>query len=827
MAGARPVSQALVTSRRGAAFAALLLSALLGAAFRGALLGRLFYLRDVVQNHVPMRRMVTARLLSGSLPLWDPLHGGGTPLLADPNNLVLHPITLLFLVLPFDVAFTASIVLQYALLAAGCWLLARALGVGSAPAALAAAVAALAGPAASLASLQNVLSAAAWVPLALWGLLRYLDNGRRRFAAASAAALAVVLITGEAASLAAALLLGAALVATRPAAGSRAAAPGARPASAPPAARSAVFISLLAILLSSAGTLPAAALVGLTPRAHGLPPSETLRWSLAPARLAELALPQLFGDPTRLSPAAWWGAGLFDGGYPFFLSAYLGVAPLLLASAALLAGPARKRAVALAAAGGAALLVALGGATPVGRALFLSGPGRAIRYPERFLLVATLALALLAALGLERLLRLGRASRSFAVFAAVAAALLLGASALAARPTAADGLLSRFLRLPAGFAESDAMPVVRGGVLHALLWACVEALLLAAAAAAMARGTRRAARASAWGIAAACGVSLLLAGEPARSTAAPGWLEAPSPLRDVVARGAGAPRVHHAPRPPGLRVWARTDEQIWGYRYDRFAYALETGHPDGVPTVLDAATDRMDLAGSATLGPALAGRPPAVQARVLRVARAGTLLSYDDLHEPDLPPGPVLEGLSQPPLRVFEVKDPVPRVRFVTRARPPARPDDPVTSLSDPDFDPAREVLLEETPAPRLRGDPGTAPPAGSAPASLSGGVASPPPAPRVLQDDPERVRIEVVAGAPGYVVLADAWAPGWRARVDGRAATILRADLLFRAVEVGAGRHEVEMTYRPLSVILGFAASILGAALTLAWARPRGERAA
>src|SRR5882672_1051033 len=108
--------------RSGAARAAgpaLVLTLLLVVAFHGALAGRRFYLRDLSQNHAPLRAYITERLATGSLPLWDPYHGGGTPLLANPDTLVLHPMTLLFFVLPLDAAFTASIVLQFAVLAAG------------------------------------------------------------------------------------------------------------------------------------------------------------------------------------------------------------------------------------------------------------------------------------------------------------------------------------------------------------------------------------------------------------------------------------------------------------------------------------------------------------------------------------------------------------------------------------------------------------------------------------------------------------------------------------------------------------------------------------
>jgi uncharacterized membrane protein YfhO len=73
---------------------------------------------------------------------------------------------------------------------------------------------------------------------------------------------------------------------------------------------------------------------------------------------------------------------------------------------------------------------------------------------------------------------------------------------------------------------------------------------------------------------------------------------------------------------------------------------------------------------------------------------------------------------------------------------------------------------------------------------------------------------MEVQAGRAGYVVLADAFDPGWRATVDGEPAPLLRANVAFRAVAVPAGRHVVEMVYRPRAVILGLALTLLTLAL-------------
>jgi hypothetical protein len=53
---------------------------------------------------------------------------------------------------------------------------------------------------------------------------------------------------------------------------------------------------------------------------------------------------------------------------------------------------------------------------------------------------------------------------------------------------------------------------------------------------------------------------------------------------------------------------------------------------------------------------------------------------------------------------------------------------------------------------------------------------------------------------------------------VDGRRAPLLRANEAFRAVEVGPGRHAVEMVYRPRSVLVGLFAAALGVLAFAGW---------
>jgi hypothetical protein len=122
-------------------------------------------------------------------------------------------------------------------------------------------------------------------------------------------------------------------------------------------------------------------------------------------------------------------------------------------------------------------------------------------------------------------------------------------------------------------------------------------------------------------------------------------------------------------------------------------------------------------------------------------------------------------------------------------------------------FDPATEVVLSAFEGTALAGGASATPPPAEPGPAVGGEFA------RVTLYAPERVEIDVVAAAPGYLVLTDAWYPGWQATVDGERVPVLRADVLFRAVAVDAGPHRVVFTLRPASLYVGAGVSLAGVA--------------
>jgi len=83
-----------------------------------------------------------------------------------------------------------------------------------------------------------------------------------------------------------------------------------------------------------------------------------------------------------------------------------------------------------------------------------------------------------------------------------------------------------------------------------------------------------------------------------------------------------------------------------------------------------------------------------------------------------------------------------------------------------------------------------------------------------VTRHEPDRVELSVTLERPGMVVLSDVYYPGWTLTMDGRPATVYRANRMMRGAAVPAGRHTLVYTYRPESFRIGLAVSCVGLVL-------------
>jgi len=154
-------------------------------------------------------------------------------------------------------------------------------------------------------------------------------------------------------------------------------------------------------------------------------------------------------------------------------------------------------------------------------------------------------------------------------------------------------------------------------------------------------------------------------------------------------------------------------------------------------------------------------------------------------------------------VKIYENVDALPRAFCVASAHGAATDDEAIAYLQQPQFDPASEVVV--------MGNQGL---------GISDQVADQPVIVSLCQlvsYEPEHVTVETNTEQDSYLVLTDAYYPGWVAEVDGQRVPIERADVLFRAVKVPAGAHHVEFRYEPQSFPIGVAISIGAWVLLLA----------
>jgi hypothetical protein len=720
---------------------------------------------DLLLYFYPLYEVTYGWLASGVLPLWNPYQLCGLPWLATLQGGFFYPPHLLYLFLPTHLALAALTLLHFVFVALTTALFARRAGLGPAAAALAALVFCLRGTIPNATLFPSALEAAAWLPT---GCL---------------AVLALTRGAGLRAALVLALATGASFLAGYP--------------------QTTVFLvytwgSLLVVLLVARRTPPRAALAcaGLFVLALAL--------GGALAGIQLLPATELSRAGTRatqgLPPSIMFPIGpvlgnpvlhTFRGPWLMGIQYAYGLIPLALLPVVLLTRRHVTLTVWALAFGLLTLAFALGPLTPLWT-FFMTLPMLGwFRLPSRIILITDFCLALLAGIALEVLTRsaaengTGRRIRTIA--------------------TAALPILSAALLVTYGPRQGTYRPA-----------------LLVVGAAVVLIGTRRRPQLRAAGLVLLVAAELFLGSSPAflrpyTATTARIY-RAHEPLFQDLATRLGHDRIWlhvqsflpdlNPKLPSRYRLRAIGDYEPVNLRRqaDFFTYVMagttESVWPfDGY--IRSLAVRRNEP-------------PPATRRRLLDLAAMRFMVTPRRLLlSPELPAFVRGAGLEPHPsstraVAVFENPHVLPRAFVTYRTQPAPARAELLARLSEPDFDPLVESYVE--------GEPGLAP-APDAPAR--GGAAT------FLRDDAHVVELEATLAAPGLLVLADAFFPGWSATVDGAPAPILATNHLFRGVPVPAGQHRIRFAYRPWTFPAGVAVSLaaavaLGGLWLVARRRPR-----
>jgi hypothetical protein len=750
--------------------ASLVAVALVALFWRVLFLGETFGDRDLAKYYHPAKSLVAPLTwASAGIPTWNPFFASGQPFAANPEHAIFFPLTTLFLLLPFELAYRLQVMIPVAAAIPGMYVLLRTLRRTRAGALAGGLAWGLGGFLLSTTNLLPILFALALLPLVLVFVVRLARQTRARDIAGLGLCFGVECLAGEPSTLIATIPLcaGALLAVNRR-----------------PAWRTLLGIGggfVLGAALGAVALLPGLHHASKTDRAAGLDREETGEWSMPPVRLLDLASPHVLGQVVPGDETKYWGRSLYGRrASPYYFSLYPGLAMSLLGLAA---WTVRRRTlwpwIAVAVVG---TLLALGAHFPLWGVLRRLPILESIRFPEKWVLLLILPLTVAAAYGFDQAVMGPRRARRFLLRALL---VMAGLGMVAAVAVAA---------FSGGFAAGFPWRMAAGVGLRLALVA-----LASFAALAIFRRARRTTRALA--LCAVLVVDLVTAGATVVHTVPVAILASPPrallPLvnsqRDhllyhAAERDSELSEVEGIAKPPQPAQWG-------------IAMTLETD--------FDRTWLRWTNDGHRLFQTAIRRDPqlwsPLLQRRgvtaVLRF-RSGSRWVGGGVVGPDAR-GP-LEVLASRDTR--PVLSPVARVEIVRNEGEWLQA---VLRLGSAARDTA---LVDGSQLPSFAGEP--------SPADLS-----------IHARTPRRIALEVTSQgpAPSFVAFNQTWDEGWRLRVDGRPAPLLRTEVSLAGFVVPPGKHTVEIVHRDawveFGVVLSLGAVLVCFALALLGRRLRSAR--
>jgi hypothetical protein len=355
-------------------------------------LGTSFYVRDLFAYHYPMKHVVREIISRGEFPWWNPYFASGQPMAANPAYEIFYPPQGLIFIGPYRFGFSIHILFHIYLAVIGAFLFFRSIPLRRDVSCFGALSFALSSFFLGTSTNLPTFFVWSWAGLCGWAVLRMVRGGS---VAVPALIFAIPLLVCEPISVFQLFVLMCVVAGVA-------------------SWRRLGIAMILALLIAAVQIAPAIDHARDSVRSRGFSFDLVADYSLAPARILELAA------PFAVTPRS---AG--DHRTHYFLTLYCGAAVLILTIAGL-ATRQRGWKVVLAIAG-IGFLVAIGDATPLLRILYASGL-RSIRYPEKFIAIVLVTFIGFATLTAERLLDGDRKLRTAAIMTGVATALIAAMS---------------------------------------------------------------------------------------------------------------------------------------------------------------------------------------------------------------------------------------------------------------------------------------------------------------------------------------------------------------------------------------------------------------
>jgi len=255
----------------------------------------------------------------------------------------------------------------------------------------------------------------------------------------------------------------------------------------------------------------------------------------------------------------------------------------------------------------------------------------------------------------------------------------------------------------------------------------------------------------------------------------------------------------------GLAAWANTvparGDLVTFARRSWRALFLDVGMVQGIASLTG--FDGIERRSNALIRAALETAPRESALNLLRTFGVRYLIGPEPLH---LSGTRAVAEDSAARLFAYEIPQAAPFAQVVGKVRAVSSEVDALETMLGADFDPSREVTVEERP-----------------PGWQDSDLRAAHERVEVIRSDPNAIALRVRVESPAFLVVRDSYFPGWVAAVDGRETRIIKTNGFLRGIVLPAGEHRVTFDYSPASFWRGVAISI--ATAIAMWVAVRTDR--
>jgi len=742
-------------------------------------LGDTLFYRDLYSHFLPQKQMFVDLVKAGEPPLWHPYLQGGQPYLANLNNIPLYPSNLFYLIFPLLPTFNWDIVIHVILCGAFTYFFSRKLGLHPVSSLIAGLIYGFCGFMLSLTNNMNRLMAMPYIPLLLLFWHMFLLERKARWFVACVLAGVVQILAGAPdipATTLVTLLLWSIFYSYRSITFLRK-----------------VGLWLLMVLfvsgVASIQIVPLAEMVLDSQRGLGLDYQMFSRWSLNPKRLPEMVVPGFLGYTNTLSPQDYWGRRIDDQQDAIILSIYFGCIALGLAAA----GGLHKEQTGcldmtfrrfLLMVFAASVVLSFGRFLPFFEIFYNYFPlSQLFRFPIKFLTAGILPLSLLAGEASE--IYFGKnevrsGAKLFVLYAVLSFIFLTLTMLFAVSHGFADQFQSFFFEQ----SGSDwARKSLKASFTHAFAVSLPVALILFFR-------RKKPAGWQHWTIAMLIVVDLLVAGRKLNPSAPRDFLTDVPDLVPLVRREIRGGNLFLLETKPTVRLKAPTKDMIWWTRWDLETLRGYVASYYRIPVIFHS-----DLAAINPVAlkhyDALIRKLPWEKKIPLLSASAVTLIITNEknLNIPGVERVTEIPNRSDTLFYLYRNTIAAPRTTFVSTWISFDSDADVLGAMLSRGYDPRKHVVLKNGRSELISKNCG-------------GRVDK-------LPSTFQTFFYSVENQCDGYLVFSEPYYPGWETLVDGVSVSTLRANSIFSAVFLKAGRHKIERHYRPASIVAGSVSSL------------------